>query len=215
MSVKAKLSVILKANDVIVAEVEDGQLWQQILTAINAGTSDIGVARAHGAAGIDMGAASGVTTSNPNLTSAGGDGPVGRLSQQLGLSSDIVEGACSPSSDSPYMHLDSHCWENMKRQLPDRGSNAIAPIVAVGTLLALWFRSAGLGNPTQAQAQAVLETIGLRDKNPGRGIARASWLQSRPGGQIQLNPAQISRATTLAKSFCSGEWADWKQMSVD
>jgi hypothetical protein len=48
----------------------------------------------------------------------------------------------------------------------------------------------GLRNPTQAQAQAVLNTINIRDKNASIGIRGAGWLQSRPGGEIVLNPAQ-------------------------
>lgn len=34
---KAKLTVALKANDVVVAELEDPGLWQRVLAAINVG----------------------------------------------------------------------------------------------------------------------------------------------------------------------------------
>lgn len=36
-SVKASLIITLKANDVVVAELEDAALWQRILAAINMG----------------------------------------------------------------------------------------------------------------------------------------------------------------------------------
>src|SRR5262249_21858587 len=51
----------------------------------------------------------------------------------------------------------------------------ITPIAASATLLAFWFREAGLGNATQSQAQAVLDTIGIRDQNPSRGIKNSDW----------------------------------------
>jgi len=38
-SVKASLIITLKANDVVVAELEDAALWQRILAAINVGDS--------------------------------------------------------------------------------------------------------------------------------------------------------------------------------
>ncbi len=56
---------------------------------------------------------------------------------------------------------------------------------------------------TQVQAQAVLNTINIRDKNASRGIRGATWLQNRPGREIVLNPAQVSRAVKLARCFCS------------
>lgn len=212
-SVKAKLSILLKADEVVVAEVEDAQLWQRVLTAINAGQSDL--ASAPRASEVLVGVAAPSSGRESAQNGEVGNGPVDRLAQQLGVARELLEGACSPSADAPYMHLDSHCWEDMKRQLPERGPTAIAPIVAAATLLALWFRAASLGNPTQAQAQAVLDTIGVRDRNASRGIGRASWLQSRGGGQVQLNPAQISRATTLARCFCARNWADWQQSGTE
>jgi hypothetical protein len=99
----------------------------------------------------------------------------------------------------------------MRSQLPKTGATAITPIAASATLLALWFREAGLGNATQSQAQAVLDTIGIRDQNPSRGIKNSDWLQRRARGQIVLNPAAISKATLLAKCFCSKSWKEWKE----
>lgn len=95
------------------------------------------------------------------------------------------------SVSAAYLRLDVRCWDQMRSQLPRTGLTAIAPIAASATLLALWFREAGLGNATQSQAQAVLHSIGIRDQNPSRGIKNSDWLQSRTGGQIVLNPAAI------------------------
>jgi hypothetical protein len=204
-AVKATLTVILKANDVVVAEVEDPALWQRVLTVIHGGKTDGGV----DLAGTKTPAPLPTPASDANLS--GATGPLGLMAQQLTLDAALVQGACSPQADPPYMHLDPHCWEEMKRQLPSRGSTAVAPIVTATTLLALWFQKSGLGNPTQAQAKAVLATINVTDPNASRSIQNTSWLQSRAGGQVVLNPAEISKAVKLSKCFCSKDWSAWKE----
>ena len=147
-------------------------------------------------------------------TGENGSSPVDLFAQQLGISVALVQGACSPTMEAPYMHLDLHCWEDMKRHLPSRGPLTVSPIVASATMLALWFHRAGLGNLTQAQAKAVLATINITDPNASRSIQNASWLQGRPGGQIVLNPAEISKAVKLAKCFCSKDWEPWKETAT-
>ncbi len=99
----------------------------------------------------------------------------------------------------------------MKKQVPERGSLAIPPIVTAATLLTLWFHKAGLGTATQAQAKAVLATINVTDPNASRSIQNTSWLQGRSGGQIILNPAEVSKAVKLAKYFCTKDWTSWKE----
>ena len=95
----------------------------------------------------------------------------------------------------------------MKKRTPSRGPGSISATALAGTLLCLWFQEASIGNPTQAQALEALKTIGVQDKNPSRGIKQAKWLQGRSGGVIVLNPAQISKAFSLAKSFCLKQWS--------
>jgi hypothetical protein len=197
MSLKAKLRIVLHADETVVAESDNSALWQKVLIAINSSSSAMepgelappnrSMAPAH------------------HIAQEGAD-PIDRLAKELGLSRAEIEGACSPSTQEPYLHLDLHCWEAMKKQTPERGPTAYSSMAVSATLLALWFRSAGLGNPTQAQAQAVLKTIDIRDQNPGRGIERSEWLQSRPGGAIVINPAKVSRAIALARAFCSQKW---------
>ena len=191
-----------------VVEVEDANLWQQVLATINCGTPGVAPTLGSpegevGTSGAHLGMAA--TGSTPNGKSAA------RLAQRLGLDRAVVDGACSPSGEAPYLQLDVHCWEQMRNQLPKTGATAITPIAASATLLALWFREGGLGNATQSQAQAVLGTIGIRDQNPSRGIKNTDWLQSRAGGQIVLNPATISKANLFAKCFCSKSWKEWKE----
>lgn len=204
--VKAKLSVILKADEVIVAEVEDAKLWQQVLNAVNSGKSELKAdADAEGKkdAESEGGAQNGDKGSQASTLDS--------FAQQFSIAPALIEGACSPSATPPYLHLDSHCWEEMKKQLPQRGPLAVAPIVAAATLLALWFKKAGLGNPTQAQAKVVLATISIDDPNASRSIKNTSWLQGRAGGQIVINPAEVSKAVKLGKCFCSKDWSAWKE----
>jgi len=203
-SVKAALTVTLKANSVVVAEIEDAALWQQVLTAINRGNSVL-EALPTPTTSTQLGQPEIGILNNNSDSSA-----LGQFAAQIGVDVAQVQGACSPTSDGVFMHLDSHCWEEMKKQVPQRGILAIAPLGLSATLLALWFQKAGLGSPTQAQSQAVLGTISLRDNNPSRSIQNTVWLQSRAGGQIVLNPAEISRAIKLAKCFCTKDWAPWK-----
>jgi hypothetical protein len=196
MSVKAKLRIILQADDTVVAEVEDPGLWQKVLLAINQGNAESLHSELHLA---DLRKPLG-----PDLN-FGGDA-IEKLATELEVTREVLEGACAPSTAEPYMHLDVHCWEAMKQQTPERGPSAYSPMAIAATLLTLWFRKANIGNPTQAQAQAVLGTINLQDKNASRGIQRSEWLQMRPGGTIVLNPAQASKALAIAKSFCTKNW---------
>ena len=205
---KARLSVVLKANEVVVAESEDPGLWQRVLAAINSGSTDsLGALPAEAPGQM-------VTPPPAEAASVGsttkGNGPLSQFAARLGLTSETVEGACAPTLKEPFLHLDMHAWSAVKQQLPERGTKALSPIAVAGTLLALWAKEAGLATPTQSQALKVLATISLQDKNPSRGIRSSTWLQARPGGQIVLNPASIQKALLLAKCFCSQDWKPWK-----
>ena len=209
---KARLVVVLKADEVVVAESDDALLWQRVLKAINSGASDL---RSEAQERTEAARENNVAA----LRDAGLDGQGGdRLADfagQLGLPVNLVKGACDPSESEPYLHLDMHNWSAVKSQLPKRGALALSPIVVASTLLGLWSRVAGLPNPTQAQAQKVLATINVIDKNPSRGIKGATWLQARAGGQVLINAAHIERAILLGKCFCSKDWSPWKGALAD
>jgi hypothetical protein len=125
-----------------------------------------------------------------------------------------TEGAISPTTEPPYLRLDVHCWGEMKKQLAGGGPRAISALAVAGTLLALWCRDADLETPTQSRAKDVLEVLNIEDKNPSRAVRNANWLQSRPGGQIVINPAQNPKAVLLAKCFCTGDWSEWKNQQA-
>lgn len=202
---KANLLVILKVDDVIAAEIEDPLLWQQVLTAIQRrDLQQPNGDRPNLDSTVDTSLVQGL---GPVASNSGGDS-VDALAGQLKVARAQLEGACSPMMDAPFLHLDMHCWEEMRRQVPLRGRTAIPPAVAAGTLLLLWLKRIDISTATQSQVQAVLSTITERDKNPSRSLKNASWIQVRPG-HIALNPAEISKAITLASCFCSKDWKTW------
>ncbi len=186
MAVTAKLKIQLFANDVIVAESEDETLWRRVLAEMQGATElsqndedDLG-------GGKD--------------TRGNGKGVAG-FATELGVSKARLLGACEPSLEPPYIHLDPKCWETFKKNTPARGAAAVSATQLAGTFLCLWFQHGGIeGRPTQAQAKEVYDALGASDKNPSRSIKNCVWLQSRGGG-IQINPAEISKAHAVAKAF--------------
>jgi hypothetical protein len=206
-SVKAKLTVTLKADEVVVAESDNAHLWQRVLTAIHGGKTDAALGNGVGDAALDP-----LAPPPPLAPAATNGSDLDKLATEIGLDRGIVEGALSPSKDAPYLHLNAHCWQAMKKQLPRAGLTAMSPVAAASTLLALWFRVAGLGPTSQAHAQKILSDVGVTDKNPSRGVKRAPWLNARGRGQLIINPGEISDAIVLAKCFCSKSWSDWKDL---
>jgi hypothetical protein len=201
-SIKAALTIVLKAGDITVAEKEDAVLWQQVLAAINADTK-----LSNGLLPMppDIQGAEAAHTDNGT-----GHSPLSKFANEIGVKVELLQGSCNPLTQEPYLHLDPHKWEAMKKTIPVRGRGSLSNIVIATTILALWFRAAQLGNATLAAAQAVLQDIGTSDANPNRGIQSASWLQSRTGGTVLLNPAEITKAKKLALCFCTGDWVPWK-----
>ncbi len=196
MAVKAKLKVILHADNVLVAESEDPVLWQRVFSAISSGNtslSDIGE---------DSGGSDEVNNQDDSGQNVAGKG-IKSFAKEIGISRDEAEGAFGPSSEAPFIHLDPHLWESLKKNTPQRGPSSVAPIALAGTILSLWFRHAGIeGAPTIKQCQEVLKTIDLRDQNANRSLRNTEWLQTRGNG-IVINPARRSRAINLALAYCN------------
>lgn len=124
-----------------------------------------------------------------------------KFAYDLDINPDAVNGACGPSLEPPYLHLDYHAWETFRNNHPTRGAGTIAPSALAGTLLSLWFISANLGIPSKSMIPGVLITINLKDRNLPRGIKNCEWLQLRESKLI-VNPAKISKAKAVAKAFC-------------
>jgi hypothetical protein len=195
---KAKLTIVLKADDTVVAESEDMALWQRVLASIT-GNKSAELADDK----PDMG-----NGAPRELEQDNGDDALVRFAKSLGVDKDVVTGALSPSREAPYLHLDHHCWAAMKKNAPQRGPGSINATGLAGTLLVLWFKEAKIDVPaTQALAGAVLDTVNVKDPNPSRGIKNTKWLQSRGAGTIVINAAEIGKALVVAKSFCTKTWA--------
>lgn len=203
MTVKANLRVVLLANEVTVAESNDARLWQHTFATLmnQRGETILNPGILAGAA-----AESAVRSGeHPHLLSESndaGDNPLERFAKVLGLDPAVVQGACDPAIEPPYMHLHIQEWKDFRNKTPSKGYASIPPIVLAATLLVLWFKEASLGTVTINNARAVLNTINARDKNPARGLKNCDWLQTR-GDNILFNPAKYDKAVAVARAFCS------------
>lgn len=187
MAVTAKLGIKLYANEVVVAESDDATLWHKVLAAINSGS----------AVTVDPD----VVVGRPEL---GAGAPVERWAREVGVTTAELEGACGPQLDSPYLQLAPKNWETFKKKTPERGPGSVGPGAISATLLAMWFRHAGIsGGPTQAQSQAVLQGLSTRDANFARSVRNCGWLVPR-SSVIAINPAHVSKAIQMAAAFIQG-----------
>lgn len=190
MAIKTELKLKLFAGNVEVAESDSVDLWQNVFAAINRGDGQLTNIDSRGSYAEDM----------DNGT--GQDKAIENFAEALKITTDELQGACVPSKQEPHIHLDEQYWEALKDNTPKRGPGAVSSVVLSATLLALWFKYAGLGLPLLAQACEVEQTINLQDKARTRSLKNCSWLQIR-GGKIAINPAEISRAIELASAYCT------------
>ncbi len=191
-AIQADLKIRLLANDVVVAESSDPNLWQRVLAAVvGGGALPTG---AGGSESREQGGGSGDPLGYSET-------PIGNLAGKLEIPEDELRGALSPTDGAPYLHLDSRTWEAFKNNFPARGPNAVPAVVLASTALVLWFDELGLEGPSTAQAQAVLGTINVTGKNPTRSLRNCEWLQAR-NGRVYLNPARTSRAFAIVRAFC-------------
>lgn len=209
MPLKAELTIILKADDTVVAESTDDTLWHEVLQAVLSGSS----LKNRDAPPLETGAEEekSVRPGAPVTSQARNDlTEVASFAAKIGVSEDEVRAACDPSDEPPYLHLDSKCWEALQKRMPERGPGRVGAIQVAGTLLALWLSHRRKETPaTQALAQNVLGTIGLTETNPTRSIRNCAWLQPRGSGAFQMNPAKISVGYALARAYCKGTSIEW------
>lgn len=185
MDIKKDLKIKLFARNELVAESSDANLWGRVLTIITGGDAEA----LEEETDLNVG-------SSKTLPS------VRKLAKDLGLPVEQVQGACSPSMEEPYLHLDKHYWEAFQKNHSVRGRGAIAPLQVAGTLLAIWFEYTNMGKPSAEQVLAVLDTINLSDLHYTRTLSRCSWLQYRKK-EILINPAEMTKTVAVAKAYCS------------
>jgi len=190
---RAKLRIVLKANETFVAESTDPILWQKVLAAINTQSE---ASKNENLEDISQ---------NDKYDLSPAKGPVNQMAKEIGVSADVLKGACDPLDTKPFIHLDKHHWEAMKKATPSRGPKAISHIALAATLLILWKEKAKLGDSTIKDSQEVLATVSLSERHPNRSLDNCEWLQLR-GKSIVINPAQTSKAIAAAKAYCTKEW---------
>lgn len=198
MSVKASLKIQLMADNIVIAESEDPELWRKVFSVIQRGTTS---ASEEIDEDIQDSSLSGNADKPERAHGKPGTGTKG-FASEIGVSIDEIEGACGPTLETPFIRLDEHYWEGLKSKTAVRGPSSVSPLALAGTILSVWFKHAGItGNPTIDQCQAVLKTIGLRDANAARSVRNCTWLQARDNG-VLVNPAQRSKATRLIRAYC-------------
>ncbi len=197
----AKLTLVLKAGDAEVGESEDPALWHYVLGVVQTGEKFVPPSNTRGATG--KGDSLNDNPRDDHDANDDVDEAVQRLARALKVSVAELQGGLSPSREPPYLHLNAHCWESFKKNLPPRGPSAISAAGLAGTMLALWIKEAKIdGQATQALTAQVLGTIDQRDPNASRSIGNTRWLQARAGGSFVVNPAQISKAQEVVRAFC-------------
>lgn len=197
--IKTKLKIQLYAGSELVAESEDKHLWQRILTAITNSSSDS--MRVEGKE-VRQDATSRFNTGLAAVAIPSTSSAEEALAIEIGVSLQNLQGACSASTEAPYIQLDHHYWESLRRNTPAKGPGAVAPAVLAATLLGLWFRQVKMGPIKKAQIISVMRTIGLEDTNAIRGLRNCEWLQVRSDG-VNLNPGKISLAIRVACAYCT------------
>jgi len=187
MAIKATLTLILKADDVVIAESDDAQIWQAAFQAIQGDASALSPA-------VEEDAQVEWVPEEERVA-------IKALAKELRVEVSDLMAACHPRPIPPYIFLSKHHWEAFKRNTPERGRNAISNAVLALTLLLLWAERTHIERVTTRDGYAVLRAISARDEHASRAIENCPWLQTGGGG-IHLNPEAISEAIAVARAFC-------------
>ena len=190
MEKKPDLIVKLFAGDTLIDQSTDVGLWQRVLGEIRGLTVSPprgrGVDELPGEQRVDAGLAVRAFAKNVNVTA------------------EEIVGSLGPTADAPFIHLNSHDWEALKKNTPLKGPGAVSPSVLAATALVLWQKYGGIGDVTLQSVRATMITIDLDDPNAARSIGNCEWLQNR-SNRIALNPSRSSAATRLLRAYCRRE----------
>jgi hypothetical protein len=203
MVVTARLKLILMADDVVVAESEDPDVWQTALDVVRGRTAPSVGQREDRAEG-DL--AEWVAEEDRLAIRA--------FATRLGVEVRDVLAACHPRAIAPYVFLSKEYWEAFKRNTPERGRNAVSNAVLAITLLLLLAERIHLDRVSLRDAYAVLRTIGARDEHASRAVENCAWLQAGLG-RVRLNPAELSKAIVVARAFCLRQAPQWSDADAD
>lgn len=190
MERKLDLIVKLYAGDTVVDESTDPALWQRVLSEIR-GISAVQPLPPKPGERTDE--------SMPNASSA-----IRAFAKGLGVTAEEIVGGLDPITDTPFVQLNSHDWEALKRNTPHKGPGAVPPAVLAATALVLWQKHGNTPDVTLQTVRATLSTIDLDDPNASRSIGNCDWLQTK-GSRVALNPSRSSAAARLLRAYCRRE----------
>ncbi len=198
MALKARLKLMLMADDVVVAESDDAHIWQAAFRAIQ-GNDSAGFPEDESVSASDI-----AWVPEEERTA------ILSLSEELGIEPQDLLAACHPRMIAPYIFLNKRYWESFKRQTAERGRTAVSNAVLGMTLLLLWGEKIHLERVTLRDGMAVLRAIAARDDHASRAVENCPWLQ-KTAGRVVLNPERISRAIAIARAFCLQTAPDWAE----
>ena len=196
MAITARLKLILKADDVTVAESEDPEIWKAAFEAIQTGLGGGALRKA------DEELSEWVPEEERVA--------IRSLAAELGIEVKDVLASCHPRTMPPYLFLNRHHWESFKRQTPERGRNSVSNAVLAMTLLLLWAEKINLDRVSLRDGMAVLRAISASDEHASRAVENCTWLQ-RSGGRVVINPDEISKAIAVARAFSLQQTPDWPE----
>jgi len=185
MALRAQLKLILMADEVVIAETDDPQVWQAAFQAIQGDASTLS------------------RKDEPEIEWVPEEERVAirAFAKEIRVEVADLMSACHPRPIPPYIFLSKHHWEAFKRNTPERGRNAVSNAVLALTLLLLWAEKARIERITVRDGYAVLRAISARDEHASRAIENCPWLQTGMG-RVQINPEYISKATAVGRAFC-------------
>src|ERR1700733_1593539 len=163
MERKPDLIVKLYAGDTVVDESTDPALWQRVLSEIR-GISARDMPPKHGDGRDEV---------TPNVSSG-----IKAFAKSIGVTTEEIVGGLDPTTETPFVQLNSHDWEALKKNTPHKGPGAVPPAVLAATALVLWQRHGSTPDVTLQTVRATLSTIDLDDPNASRSIGNCDWLQT-------------------------------------
>jgi len=190
MEKKPDLIVKLFAGEMLIDQSADAGLWQRVLAEIRGlAPAPSSLQKAAEFSAIDVG----------NVNTA-----VRAFAKSVGVTPEEIVGSFDPTPEAPFIHLNSHDWEVLKKNTPVKGPGSIAPSVLSATALVLWQKHSSIGDITLQMVRATISTIDLDDPNAARSVGNCEWLQNK-SVRIALNPSRSSAATRLLRAYCRRE----------
>lgn len=182
---------VLYVDDKIVASSSDLDLWQDILTTIKSNKTNNSVEKTCNNNNIQR-VDKEVTNSSNSLLE--------RFAKEIEVDCDMIKDACNPSEEAPFIRLDMKTWENYKRKHFEN-KRALPDVVIAGTILALWKKSANLGDATQKEVIKILKQLNILATNPTRSYKNCEWLKYE-NGKIVLMATKYSLAQRMFLEYC-------------